>query len=157
LDDGDTGGSLVRVTGELNRITAPRLAQMLGAATRRARTVVVDLRGLTRVDSTGVDAIAHASHAARRAGRRLVLVRGLSQVERLLALAGALDAVEIVDLAAGEPAVLALLQIARNDRTNTAQRAQATRRVAALLRTRQVTHRIDTLITRGVQHDFING
>jgi len=46
----------------------------------------------------GVGAIADASRSARRDGRRLVLVRGLSQVERLLALTGALDAVEIVDL-----------------------------------------------------------
>jgi len=157
LDDAGSGGSLVRVSGELDRITAPRLTQMLRQATRRARTVVVDLRGLTRVDSTGVNAIADASRAAHRAGRRLVLVRGLSQVERLLALTGALNTVEIVDLAAGEPPVLALLQLARHDRTETAQRAHATRRVAALLRTRQVTRRIDALITRSIQPDFIDG
>jgi len=157
LDEGRSGGSLLRVCGELDRITAPRLTQMLGQATLRARTVVVDLRGLTRVDSTGVDALANASRAARHAGRRLVLVRGLSQVERLLALTGALDAVEIVDLAAGEPLVLALVQVARNDRSKTARRAQATRRVAALLGSRQVTRRIDALITRSVQPDFIDG
>ena len=46
---------------------------------------------------------------------------------------------------------------ARNDRTKTARRAQATRRVAALLGSRQVTRRIDALITRSVQPDFIDG
>jgi anti-anti-sigma factor len=157
LGDGGRGASWVRVTGELDRITAPRLAQMLGQAARRARIVVVDLRGLTRVDSLGVGAIADASRSARRDGRRLVLVRGLSQVERLLALTGALDAVEIVDLNPGEPAVLALLHIARSDRVDTHQRARATHRVATLLGAGQITRGVDALIARGTRHDFING
>jgi anti-anti-sigma factor len=157
LGDSGGGASWVRVTGELDLITAPRLAQILGQAARRARIVVVDLRGLTRVDRLGVGAIADASRMARRDGRRLVLVRGLAQVERLLALTGALDAVEIVDLNAGEPPILALLQTAGNDRVATRQRARAPRRVATLLGVGQLTRGIDSLIARGIGHDFIDG
>ena len=137
LGDGGRGASWVRITGELDLSTAPRLAQMLGQAMRRARIVVVDLRGLTRVDTAGVGAIADASYTARRDGRRLVLVRGPSQVERLLALTGALDVVEIVELNAGEPAVLALLQIARRERADPCRELRAPRRVAILVGARQ--------------------
>lgn len=157
LGDGGRGAAWVRVAGELDRATAPQLAQMLGQATRHARIVVVDLRGLTRVDSSGVSAIVDASRSARRDHRRLVLVRGPSQVERLLALTGALDAVEIVDLAAGEPPILALLQIARKDRADTRQRPRAPRRVASLLGPGQITRGVDALIARGIRHDFIDG
>jgi anti-sigma B factor antagonist len=157
LGEGGRGAAWVRVAGELDRATAPQLAQTLAQAARRARVVVVDLRGLTRVDSTGVGAIADASRSARADGRRLVLVRGLSQVERLLALTGALGSVEIVDLTAGEPPILALLQIARNDRVDTRQRARATRRVATLLGANQITRSVDAFIARGIRHDFIDG
>jgi anti-anti-sigma factor len=140
LGDGGGGAEWVRVSGELDRVTAPQLAQLLGQASRRARIVVVDLRGLTRVDSSGVDTIVAASRNAHDDGGRLVLVRGLSQVERLLALTGALRAVEIVDLNAGEPALLALLQIARKDHAFTHQRAA--RRVATL-HDAGITRRVD--------------
>jgi hypothetical protein len=68
-----------------------------------------------------------------------------------------LDAVEIVDLNPGEPAVLALLHIARSDRVDTHQRARATHRVATLLGAGQITRGVDALIARGTRHDFING
>jgi hypothetical protein len=86
LTDEGSGAIWVRTVGELNHATAPQLASMLSQATRLARIVVVYLRGLPGV-------------------------------ERVLALtAGASHAIEIVDLAAGEPLVLTLLQIALNDR-----------------------------------------
>ena len=153
LGDGGRGAAWIRVTGELDLTTAPRLAQILGQAARRARTVVVDLRGLTRVDSSGVGAIADASRSARRDGRRLVLVRGLSQVERLLALTGALHVVEIVDLNAGEPPLLALLQIARKDHAHTHQRAG---RVATLLDA-TITRGVDALIAASAHPELIDG
>jgi len=138
-------------------VTAPRLAQMLSQATRRAPVVVVDVRGLTRVDSLGVDAIADAGRAARRVGRRVILVRGLSEVERLPALSAALGAVEIVELAAGEPPVLALLQVARRDHAAARQPLREPRRVATLLGAGQINRGIDALIGRGIRQDFIDG
>ncbi len=139
------GAAWVRVTGELDRTTAPQLTQILGQA-GRARIVVVDLRGLTRVDSTGVGAIVDASRSARRHGRRLVLVRGLTRVDRLLALIGALDAVETVDLAAGEPPSLALLQLATKDRADARRPPPAPRRVSLVLEPAQLTRGVDEVI-----------
>jgi anti-sigma B factor antagonist len=118
------GATWVCVAGELDRVTAPRLEQTVSRAIGRSRLVVVDLRGLTRVDAAGVSALVAASRSARRDGRRLVLVRGLPQVDRLLALTAASNAVEIIDLATGEPTVLALLHIARRDRTNSRARVR---------------------------------
>jgi anti-sigma B factor antagonist len=157
LGDGGRGTAWVRVTGKLDRATAPQLAQMLGQVMRRARIVVVDIRGLTHVDNSGVGAIVDASRGARRDGRRLVLVRGLRQVEQLLALVGALDAVEIVDLPTDAPPILALLQIASRDRADSRQRARAPRRIATLLGANQITRGVDALIARGTQHNFIDG
>jgi anti-sigma B factor antagonist len=115
LTGGGLGVAWVHVAAELDIATAPILARTLRSAELRARLVVLDLRELTFVDSSGVRVIVYASLRARRAGRRLVLVRGPAQVQRLLALSGALDAVEIFDLAAGEPAVQVLLQLAHQD------------------------------------------
>jgi anti-sigma B factor antagonist len=126
-DDG-FGAAWVRVAGELDHAAAPQLASMLSHTTRLARIVILDLRELTRVDSSGVGAIVDASRSARRVGRRLILVRGPQRVERLFALTGASDAVEIVDLAAGEPVVLALLQIAHNDLAGKPKRARVSQR-----------------------------
>jgi anti-anti-sigma factor len=164
LGHGGRGTAWVRVTGKLDRATAPQLTQVLGQVTRRARIVVVDIRGLTRVDNSGVGAIVDATRSARRDGRRLVLVRGLRQVERLLALVGALDAVEIVDLPVDAPPILALLQIARKDRAESGQRVRAPRRIATLLGANQITRGVDeitrgvdALIARGTQHNLIDG
>jgi anti-anti-sigma factor len=130
----DSGAVWVRTVGELTHATAPQLALMLRQATRLARIVVVDLRGLTRVDSSGVRAIVHASHSARRADRRLILVRGLPRVDLVLALTGASHAIEIVDLADGEPLVLALLQVAHNDRAGNRDQAGVSRRFSEPVR-----------------------
>ena len=91
------------------------LEQTLRAAELRARMVVLDLRELTFTDSCGVHVIMKASIRADRAGRRLVLVRGPSQADRMFTLINS-DVLEIVDLDPGEPVVSALSQLAQQDR-----------------------------------------
>jgi anti-sigma B factor antagonist len=110
--DGGLGAAWVHVAGELDIASAPRLERTLRGAELRARLVVLDLRELTFVDSCGVHVIVYASLRARRAGRRLVLLRGPAQIQRLLALSGAGDLVETVDLAPAEPMVQVVLQLA---------------------------------------------
>lgn len=151
---GGRKASLVHVAGELDLAAAPLLEHTLRQATKRARLVVLDLRELTRVDSSGIEAIVKASINARRAGRRLVLVRGLSQVDRLLALTGASSAVEIVDLSAGEPALQALAHIARKDHVRA--HAQLVRRVVMFTPGSQITRGVDALIGQGAQPDIID-
>ena len=116
LRDGGLDGAWVRVTGELDIATVPQLKRLLGDAEGRARRVVLDLRELSFMDTSGVHVIVDASDRATSAGRRMVLVRGPSQVDRLLALTGARARLEIVDLNPAEPPVQALVQLAQRER-----------------------------------------
>jgi anti-anti-sigma factor len=110
-----TGGgrdaAWVHVTGDLDLAAAPQLEWTLREPAW-ARLVVLDLRELAFMDSSGAKAIVDASIRARRDGRRLLLLRGPPNVDRVFALAGSSDKVEIADIAAGEPAVQVLLQLA---------------------------------------------
>lgn len=117
LRDDGPDVALVRVSGELDIATVPQLKQTLRHAEDGALRVVLDLRELTFMDSSGVHAIEDANVRAAGAGRRLVLVRGRTQVDRVLAVSGAHDRLDIVDLEPAEPAVQALVQLARRERT----------------------------------------
>jgi anti-sigma B factor antagonist len=88
----------IRLSGELDLATAAQFAARLNDALSAARLVVVDLRQLTFMDSTGLSVLVTAQHRARRSGRRLVLIRGPRQVDRLLKLIGFADRLEITDL-----------------------------------------------------------
>lgn len=52
----------------------------------RPPCVVLDLRGLTFLDSCGLARLLAARRRARRDGRRLILVRGGPSVQRLMAI-----------------------------------------------------------------------
>jgi anti-anti-sigma factor len=97
------GASWVQLTGELDIMTAPQLEQTLESSWLDAPLVVLDLRELEFIDSTGVHAIVSASSRARQSGRRLVLLRGAPSVDRMFALAGCSDALEIGDVDGLEP------------------------------------------------------
>jgi anti-anti-sigma factor len=58
--------------------------------------VVIDLRELRFVDSCGLARLLAARRRARRAGHRLVLVRGTPAVHRLFALTAVQEVFEIV-------------------------------------------------------------
>jgi anti-anti-sigma factor len=95
-----THGSLnsewVHLAGALDFATTPQLEKSLRET--HSRLVVLDLRDLGFIDAAGVHTIVNASMRARREGRRLVLVRGIPNVDRVFALTGNGDEVEI-----GEP------------------------------------------------------
>jgi anti-anti-sigma factor len=84
----------VHVVGELDIATTPRLERTLRESECR-RLVVLDLRELAFIDSCGVRAIVNASVRAREVGRRLVALRGPPNVDRMFALTGTADDVEI--------------------------------------------------------------
>jgi anti-anti-sigma factor len=104
----------VQVVGELDIVTAPALEQALRDAELRARLVVLDLRELTFTDLSGVHVITNASVRADRAGRRLVLVRGPAQIDRIFTLTTS-GVLEIVDLDPGEPVTHAPSQLVSQD------------------------------------------
>jgi anti-sigma B factor antagonist len=114
--DGGLDAAWIRAVGELDIVTAPRLVQSLRQAQARARRVVLDLRELTFIDSCGVHLILDGNIRARESARRLVLVRGPSQVDGALTLTGASEVLEIVDLDPLAPPVQALVQLAQADR-----------------------------------------
>ena len=56
------------------------------------------MRELGFMDCSGVHAIVEASNRAREEGRRLILLRGTPNVDRVFALAGSSDELEIGDI-----------------------------------------------------------
>lgn len=100
-----TGGGFdaawVHVAGALDIATSPQLDRALREC--RARLVVLDLRDLGFMDCAGVHAIVDASVSARRDGRRLILLRGMPNVDRVFTLTGSADEIEIGDLDLLEP------------------------------------------------------
>jgi anti-sigma B factor antagonist len=76
------GAVRVEVLGYLDVATAPRLAQALGALPSGG-DVVVDLTGVTFMDTSGVAVLLHARH-----GRNLVVVHPDRNVRSLLDVSG---------------------------------------------------------------------
>ena len=97
--EGALDAAWVHVTGALDIATTPWLERTLRESQSHAQLVVLDLRELVFMDCAGVHAIVDASKRARQAGRRLVLLRGPANVDRLFALTGHADEVEVGDLA----------------------------------------------------------
>jgi anti-anti-sigma factor len=78
-----------------------------------ARVVVLDLRELTFIESTGVHVILDAAANVRPGKGRLIVVRGPAHVDRALNLTGASSQVLIVDLDPHEAPVRALVHLAQ--------------------------------------------
>jgi anti-sigma B factor antagonist len=98
----DTGADRVTFTprGELDLATAPELeTQVLTAVRGGDRSVVLDLRELTFMDSTGVRTIVAAHQVAEETGHDLRVVRPPrdSAVSRVIEISGIDDALGLVD------------------------------------------------------------
>ncbi|HEX6024821.1 MAG TPA: STAS domain-containing protein [Solirubrobacter sp.] len=100
----ELGGGMVRIAlrGELDLAHAYTFDEELRHVEEaRPSCVVLDLRDLTFLDSCGLARLLAARRRARRAGHRLVLVRGPATVQRLFALSAVDEAFEMVsDVAA---------------------------------------------------------
>ncbi|GAA2276158.1 MULTISPECIES: STAS domain-containing protein [Kitasatospora] len=86
--DGRPTPLVVRVGGEIDVATAPRLRQRLAAALEAHREVVLDLSEVTFMDCSGLGVLVQARNQADRCGRRLVLHGVGHPVARLLKLTG---------------------------------------------------------------------
>jgi anti-sigma B factor antagonist len=95
---GDDRGVVLALSGELDMVSAPGLAATLEEvlAEPHAR-VLLDLNGLSFVDSTGVSVLIKAKQAAATHGSTLVLRRPTEQLDRVFALVGLADWLEIED------------------------------------------------------------
>jgi anti-anti-sigma factor len=109
VDEHNKGSAWVlSVSGELDLRTSPELEQRLERVwSTGAELVILDLRKIEFMDSTGLRVLLGAHQRAQERGRRFALVRGADQVERVLTLTGVRDLLTVVDapedlLAAGE-------------------------------------------------------
>ena len=99
VDVRDGGQAVViGVSGELDLASSPGLEQELERrATSGAELVVVDLRQLEFMDSTGLSVLVRAHQRATELGQRFAVVKGPQQVQRLLSLTGVADRLTLVD------------------------------------------------------------
>jgi anti-sigma B factor antagonist len=84
-DEPRPGAVRVSLDGELDLANAYAFdRRMLDIETRQVELIIVDLRGLTMLDSAGLARLVSAQRRARRGGWRLVLVRGGKIIQRVL-------------------------------------------------------------------------
>ena len=88
----------VKLTGDLDLSTAKRAEEAIEAAERSGSSmVVVDLRGLSFMDSTGLRVIVSADKRARRSNKRVVIVQGPAAVRRVFEITRLDERLDIVD------------------------------------------------------------
>jgi anti-sigma B factor antagonist len=90
------GGMRLVPNGELDLASAPALRDALREAELSHDLVVLDLRELRFMDSTGLHVLIDADQRMRKQGRELTIVRGDSQVGRLLDLTHASSQLHVV-------------------------------------------------------------
>jgi anti-sigma B factor antagonist len=89
---------LIAMSGELDLASSPALQEELDrVAASDASLLIIDLRELDFMDSTGLSVLVRAHQRADEQGRRLAMVRGPQQVQRLLSLTGVADRLTLVD------------------------------------------------------------
>jgi anti-sigma B factor antagonist len=94
--NGDT--AWVRPVGELDLDTAPQLEEALASMSADARTrLVLDLRRLTFMDSTGLRLVIRWDTAARRDGFEFAIVPGPEVVQRVIRLTGMDDQLTVTE------------------------------------------------------------
>jgi anti-sigma B factor antagonist len=95
-------------SGELDLRTSPELEDRLERLwAAGVELVILDLRQIEFMDSTGLRVLLGAHQRAQESGGRFALVKGADQVERVLTLTGVRELLTVVDapedlLAAGE-------------------------------------------------------
>lgn len=105
LDTHDEDGSVrLALSGELDISSAPRVEEELERLEAdRPLVLVLDLRGLAFMDSTGLRLIVSADARAREQGRRFAVVRGPEAVQRIFHVTRLDDRLDMVD----DPAAVA--------------------------------------------------
>jgi anti-sigma B factor antagonist len=94
----DRGTVRVALTGELDISSAPQLDDQLAKVEAAGPPVIVlDLRALEFMDSTGLRTVVTADGRARDQGRRLVIVRGPDAVNRVFSVTRLDERLEIID------------------------------------------------------------
>ncbi len=92
------GGAVVVVpTGEIDLATVDLLQAEIDAAATEAKEVVLDLRGVTFMDSAGLRLLVQSTRALEGEGGTLAIVRGPKEVQRVFDLVGLDGRVTMLD------------------------------------------------------------
>src|SRR3954464_1325125 len=93
------GRAHVTLRGELDLATAPELEQLLNERIDSSQEVIVDLRGLEFMDSSGIRVLVAAHARAGRAGTRVFVVRPepATAVAKIVEVAGLDGELNILD------------------------------------------------------------
>ena len=90
--------TVIAVSGELDLASSPALQEELDrAAGSDSQMLIIDLRELDFMDSTGLSVLVRAHQRIEEQGRQLAMVKGPQQVQRLLSLTGVADRLTLVD------------------------------------------------------------
>lgn len=89
--------TVIAVSGELDLASSPALQEELDRVSSDSELLIIDLRELDFMDSTGLSVLVRAHQRAEEQGRRLAMVKGPQQVQRLLSLTGVADRLTLVD------------------------------------------------------------
>ena len=90
--------AIIAVSGELDLASSPALEEELERASASdSSLVIVDLRGLEFMDSTGLSVLVRAHQRATENSQRFGLVNGSQQVQRLLSLTGVAERLVLAD------------------------------------------------------------
>lgn len=94
----ESGVTQIALSGEFDLAGIMRFEDALAAVERAApAAIVVDLRGLQFMDSSGLRALVTADDRARKAGRRLVIAPGPPQVRRVFEITQLDERLDLVD------------------------------------------------------------
>jgi anti-sigma B factor antagonist len=88
---------LIRAAGEIDLSSIAALRRELDAARAEAVTVLLDLSGVTFIDSSGLHLLLHASHSSAVSDWDFFVVRPSESVLRLTELSGTADLLTVVD------------------------------------------------------------
>ena len=88
---------IVRAAGEIDMSTIDVLRRELDTARAEAATALLDLSGVTFIDSSGLHLLLEASHGSAVTGSGFFLVRPSRAVQRLLDVSGTADLIRVVD------------------------------------------------------------
>ncbi|HEV8421410.1 MAG TPA: STAS domain-containing protein [Actinomycetota bacterium] len=92
------GATLIGLFGELDISEVEQVQKALAAAeAKQPRVLVIDLRGLEFMDSSGIRLVVEADLRARQEDRRLLLIRGPDPVHRVFTIALLDRRLEFVD------------------------------------------------------------
>ena len=90
--------TVISVSGELDLASSPALQEELDrAAGSDSQMLIIDLRELDFMDSTGLSVLVRAHQRIEEQGRQLAMVKGPQQVQRLLSLTGVADRLTLVE------------------------------------------------------------